>query len=403
MWGRAARHAASTAGRVRSTFVPPVQLDRLTSGLAVALGRILGRAGGRVAVAAVVSSATVACGAAPAADASRLPTRSAVSSSAPVHPLYFGRFVASVPVGVRAGGDDNTTVKEIIVRKVVPWKRSADDSLPSNAASAWQAHIDSVEHDRSLRPDTAATTVLLQRRVTPTTWVFFRYGGAAIPTGRVAEALVDLGPSGMWLWVDYQAGYEAGVLRGIERLARGYRTFAPGAERPEDAPAFHLTDGAFYLPFGFEEGTTLYLDDSVAGLSDFSIRMQSGEDPGWGPGLIAEWREKLTDPRMVAGVGGGRLLRARVRTVAGLTGEEVVAETHDTRGRVDGIALEWEFPGARNAPLRPHITISAQVDPGNYAAALAVWDGLLATVRPLPYNHAVDPPPYRTAPPGAAQ
>lgn len=310
--------------------------------------------------------------------------------SGPTTPLYAGRFMTIVPAGVTPAGEE-AELQDLEVKEVA-WPTEVPPGPPGRpardaATRAWAERLAELRADPDKRPEGAADVVIQQRQLAPNLWLLYRHDGRVNDSLVAAEALLDAGPNGVWIRAPYQRGAEGDVITIFTRLARSYRPYPPQAPRAEDQAAFHLSGGAFYLPFDFQESLESYLNLEAHGLKTVHLTLRSGADPEWGEGLVAEWRAKQRSSLLgrLLGAGKATLVRAGPCTVAGMPGEEVVAR-FDRSGEPPELALTWGYRGENDAPTRPHTVISATSVDGRVGDAVAAWDRLLGSVRVLPRN-----------------
>lgn len=200
--------------------------------------------------------------------------------------------------------------------------------------------------------------------------ILFRYASSAIPTARAAEALIARGPATLKLDIAYAPGFERQVTEGVAELARAY-TVADHAHAGDLAtPAFHLPTGAIALPFRTDEALTASLDARRLGFDAISVSTDTQVEAGdAGPGLIADWRDRVRNPLTHARGVTAELLRADLRVVAGMDGEEIVARGAG-KGESPAMAFEWRYRGENAHPTRPHFRISASARGGDPCAAV---------------------------------
>lgn len=362
------------------------------------LGRCLGNLGRHGPACALGAVAlTLACTTSNAIDMHASSSQTFTGSA-----LYFGRFVADAPPGMRVSSEE-AEVQDVEVSEV-EWTEGtaggpASDRPPGVAAArSWAARLAVLRADVTKHPANAPDVIIAERRLAPDLRLLYRHDGRVNPSLVAAEALLDAGPGGMWLRAPYRPGSEAEVIDVFTTLARSYRVYPSAGIRDVRAPAFHLAHGALYVPFAVQENLLMGVDGSASGLKNFTIATQTGADPEWGSGLVAEWRAKLANPVVSAAFNvGGSLVRARARTVGGLAGEEVVARLA-TAARAPELVLAWAYRGEDDAPTRPRIKLSAGVVAGRDAQALAAWDHLLDTWRPVGQDDASTAAPSTAAP-----
>lgn len=320
------------------------------------------------------------CGATPPADraASAItPLRTKTMSDAPAaaHALYLGRFAFTAPAGL-TGTLDEAHVDEVQIQST-PWPTGM------SGPKAWAARLHAIEADSVLRPRGVPAAVIAQRTPVPGSYLLYRYASAAIPTARVAEALIDRGPHSVQLMIPYAPGFEQQVADAVAELARAYVPHDAADGHPATAPGFHLPRGAFAVPFRSEESLIASLDMRRWGFDAMSVTMDTRVDADASePGLIAEWRAKAGSAAAASMGVRTELLRAQRRVVAGMDGEEIIARSAGA-GETPSIVFEWVFRGDNGNPTRPHFRIRASATATDARPLTTTWDAVLSGVRPL--------------------
>jgi hypothetical protein len=80
-----------------------------------------------------------------------------------------------------------------------------------------------------------------------------------------------------------------------------------------------------------------------------------------------------------------RIFRTRGRTVAGLRGDEIVLVPEEGRHTAPILIMSWAFAGRPGDPASPAVLVSMTLpyEPDAVPQALAQWDAMLETFRPL--------------------
>lgn len=168
------------------------------------------------------------------------------------------------------------------------------------------------------------------------------------------------------------AGQERDMESAIRRVAGAFKLSEPGAH----ASGFCVGPGAIAAqPQMMEQASVRYVDAARGIALSLATRSVRRIDDGGVVGGIAGIVEKAG--RMGFGV---RVLRARARPLAGLSGGEEQVVSVDERGDVS-LHFLWRFAGRPTSIQEPRVEIEMTAPAAIERDALAAWDRLLLSLR----------------------
>lgn len=286
-----------------------------------------------------------------------------------------GRFCLMVPASMARSAD--TFKVQGLTLEEVAWEPGAKDPWERE----WLARLAKVEalKERRESPADAFGDIVDQRLLVPgklKAVLFYSRGHQEIVTW---GAILDAGPSGLWLQADASPENGDEAARRIAEVASAYRVTEAGKEPPRGA--FHLVRGVIAAPFKLAEeaharfaGHPLKLDLSFTYETTFEPNTQ---------GLMERFASALEKSGATVMGGGAIPIRNKKRKVAGLPGEELILHTSE-RGK-GGLSFVWTTPGEEGSGKHPEIGIEMDSpDDGKKEEKIALWDALLDSVKPAP-------------------
>lgn len=224
-------------------------------------------------------------------------------------------------------------------------------------------------HGRTVTEGTQARGLELER---------YRYEGIAV------EALVHA--DGM----SFEIGANEYDPDLIENLPRLLAKLVPNrGDLPPTGPGYCVYHAWFRDPLTADQNERLMMTAEFPTHPDIDFRLDvmAGATPQ-GPGLLARIAEGYTS-RSYAEKHGLFRLRAAPRTIAGITGEEVVDE-FDRLNNVFVQHFRWEVPGTADNVLIPSFTLTMETGHAvgeqvssslSQKAAVALWDTISSSIR----------------------